>query len=79
MPAFPNLFPSGAPTTPKTNYVTPTEPVPPRSKTPAKCDPALSFDAVSTLRGEILFFKDRSGNKNLFSCLLQVCHAWQGK
>lgn len=49
----------GAPTTPKTNYVTPTEPVPPRSKTPAKCDPALSFDAVSTLRGEILFFKDR--------------------
>ncbi|KAM6172263.1 stromelysin-1-like [Erethizon dorsatum] len=29
------------------------------SGTPATCDPALSFDAVSTLRGEILFFKDR--------------------
>ncbi|XP_036283578.1 stromelysin-1-like [Pipistrellus kuhlii] len=28
-------------------------------KTPAACDPTLSFDAVSTLRGEILFFKDR--------------------
>ncbi|XP_005378044.1 PREDICTED: stromelysin-1 [Chinchilla lanigera] len=27
--------------------------------TPAPCDPALSFDAVSTLRGEVLFFKDR--------------------
>uniref|UniRef100_A0A8C0XAR6 Peptidase metallopeptidase domain-containing protein n=1 Tax=Castor canadensis TaxID=51338 RepID=A0A8C0XAR6_CASCN len=27
--------------------------------TPAKCDPALSFDAVSTLRGELLFFKGR--------------------
>ncbi|KAL4830197.1 hypothetical protein H8958_016349 [Nasalis larvatus] len=29
------------------------------SGTPAKCDPALSFDAISTLRGEYLFFKDR--------------------
>ncbi|XP_020384068.1 collagenase 3-like isoform X1 [Rhincodon typus] len=28
-------------------------------KTPEKCDPTLSFDAVSTLRGEIMFFKDR--------------------
>ncbi|XP_066216840.1 stromelysin-1-like [Saccopteryx leptura] len=37
--------------------VVPTEPVPP--ETPAMCDPTLSFDAVSTLRGEILFFKDR--------------------
>uniref|UniRef100_A0A8C8Z5T2 Matrix metallopeptidase 10 n=1 Tax=Prolemur simus TaxID=1328070 RepID=A0A8C8Z5T2_PROSS len=37
----------------------PTESVPPRPGTPAKCDPALSFDAVSTLRGEVLFFKDR--------------------
>ncbi|XP_004626203.1 stromelysin-1 [Octodon degus] len=26
---------------------------------PAPCSPALTFDAVSTLRGEILFFKDR--------------------
>ncbi|XP_004874083.2 stromelysin-1-like [Heterocephalus glaber] len=34
--------------------------VPTESGTPAACDPALSFDAVSTLRGEILFFKDRS-------------------
>lgn len=28
-------------------------------QTPAKCDPTLSLDAVTTLRGEILFFKDR--------------------
>ncbi|XP_045674095.1 stromelysin-1-like [Phyllostomus hastatus] len=37
--------------------VVPTESVPP--KTPAMCDPTLSFDAASTLRGEFLFFKDR--------------------
>ncbi|XP_031199684.1 stromelysin-2 isoform X1 [Mastomys coucha] len=37
----------------------PVLPVSPTPKTPAKCDPALSFDAVSTLRGEFLFFKDR--------------------
>ncbi|XP_074072665.1 stromelysin-1-like [Macrotis lagotis] len=28
-------------------------------ETPATCDPEMSFDAVSTLRGEMLFFKDR--------------------
>ncbi|XP_057604714.1 stromelysin-1-like [Hippopotamus amphibius kiboko] len=39
--------------------VVPTEPVPPEPGTPAACDPALSFDAISTLRGEILFFKGR--------------------
>ncbi|XP_015989474.2 stromelysin-1-like [Rousettus aegyptiacus] len=37
--------------------VVPTESVPPEM--PDMCDPTLSFDAVSTLRGEILFFKDR--------------------
>ncbi|XP_006887410.1 PREDICTED: stromelysin-1-like [Elephantulus edwardii] len=37
----------------------PTEPIPPKSKKPDMCDPELSFDAVSTLRGETLFFKDR--------------------
>ncbi|XP_030773717.1 stromelysin-2 [Rhinopithecus roxellana] len=37
----------------------PTISVPSGSGTPAKCDPALSFDAISTLRGEYLFFKDR--------------------
>ncbi|GCB62244.1 collagenase 3-like [Scyliorhinus torazame] len=31
----------------------------PHPKTPEKCDPSLSFDAVSKLRGEIMFFKDR--------------------
>ncbi|XP_036885693.1 stromelysin-2-like [Sturnira hondurensis] len=35
----------------------PTESIPP--ETPAMCDPTLSFDTVSTLRGEFLFFKDR--------------------
>ncbi|KFO25635.1 stromelysin-1 [Fukomys damarensis] len=37
----------------------PTESSQSESQTPDTCDPALSFDAVSTLRGEILFFKDR--------------------
>lgn len=35
----------------------PTEMTP--SKRPADCDPHLAFDAITTLRGEILFFKDR--------------------
>uniref|UniRef100_A0A8C3BDN3 Peptidase metallopeptidase domain-containing protein n=1 Tax=Cairina moschata TaxID=8855 RepID=A0A8C3BDN3_CAIMO len=34
----------------------PTETTP--SKRPADCDPHLAFDAITTLRGEILFFKD---------------------
>ncbi|EPY79969.1 matrix metallopeptidase 3 (stromelysin 1, progelatinase) [Camelus ferus] len=46
------------PASPK-DTVMPTESVPPEPGTPAACDPALSFDAVSTLRGEVLFFKDR--------------------
>lgn len=37
----------------------PTEPAPPRSEIPDKCDPNLTFDAITTLRGETLFFKDR--------------------
>ncbi|KAL4697376.1 hypothetical protein H8959_003074 [Pygathrix nigripes] len=37
----------------------PTISIPSGSGTPTKCDPALSFDAISTLRGEYLFFKDR--------------------
>ncbi|XP_028746815.1 stromelysin-2 [Peromyscus leucopus] len=39
--------------------VVPLSSVAPRPETPAKCDPALSFDAASTLRGELLLFKDR--------------------
>ncbi|XP_003415651.1 stromelysin-2 [Loxodonta africana] len=39
--------------------VVPTEFIPPAPETPAMCDPDLSFDAVSTLRGEMLFFKGR--------------------
>uniref|UniRef100_UPI00398E42F3 collagenase 3-like n=1 Tax=Pristiophorus japonicus TaxID=55135 RepID=UPI00398E42F3 len=31
----------------------------PHPKTPEKCDPLLSFDAVSQIRGERMFFKDR--------------------
>ncbi|EPY79972.1 hypothetical protein CB1_000877050 [Camelus ferus] len=45
------------PASPK-DTVMPTESVPPEPGTPAACDPALPFDAVSTLRGEVLFFKD---------------------
>uniref|UniRef100_A0A286XCC1 Stromelysin-1 n=2 Tax=Cavia porcellus TaxID=10141 RepID=A0A286XCC1_CAVPO len=48
--------PPASPADPKV----PTEPSHQESETPpASCDPALSFDAVSTLRGEILFFKGR--------------------
>ncbi|KAF6333578.1 matrix metallopeptidase 3 [Rhinolophus ferrumequinum] len=47
----------GPPPTSPADPVVPTESVPP--ETPDMCDPTLSFDAVSTLRGEILFFKDR--------------------
>ncbi|XP_002754396.4 stromelysin-2 [Callithrix jacchus] len=47
----------------------PTKSVPSVPGTPAKCDTALSFDAISTLRGEYLFFKDgyfwRKSNWNL--------------
>ncbi|XP_051011708.1 stromelysin-1 [Acomys russatus] len=39
--------------------VVPTEPNSPEPDTSLMCSPALSFDAVSTLRGEVLFFKDR--------------------
>ncbi|XP_045873749.1 stromelysin-2 isoform X1 [Meles meles] len=49
----------GSPPVSPDDPVAPTESVPSGPGTPAACDPALSFDAVSTLRGEILFFKDR--------------------
>ncbi|OWK18071.1 hypothetical protein Celaphus_00008838, partial [Cervus elaphus hippelaphus] len=39
---------------PSSNPVQPTGPT-----TPTACDPRLTFDAVTTLRGEILFFKDK--------------------
>ncbi|XP_003992354.3 neutrophil collagenase [Felis catus] len=39
---------------PSSNPVQPTGP-----STPTACDPRLTFDAIATLRGEILFFKDR--------------------
>ncbi|XP_012514644.1 PREDICTED: stromelysin-1-like [Propithecus coquereli] len=49
----------GPPSASLDDTLVPTESVPPAHETPAMCDPALSFDAVSTLRGEVLFFKDR--------------------
>lgn len=33
----------------------------PKPKAPEKCDPKLSFDAVTGLRGETMVFKDRYG------------------
>ncbi|XP_061058618.1 neutrophil collagenase isoform X1 [Eubalaena glacialis] len=39
---------------PSNNPVQPTGPT-----TPTACDPRLTFDAITTLRGEILFFKDK--------------------
>ncbi|KAL2806991.1 stromelysin-2 preproprotein [Daubentonia madagascariensis] len=49
----------GPPPASSDDTLVPTESVPPGPETPAMCNPALSFDAVSTLRGEVLFFKDR--------------------
>ncbi|XP_039600459.1 collagenase 3-like [Polypterus senegalus] len=37
----------------------PNNPVPDAPKTPNACDPNLSLNAVTTLRGEMIFFKDR--------------------
>lgn len=34
----------------------------PPPRTPDKCDPDLSFDAVTALQQEVLFFKDRYVN-----------------
>ncbi|XP_006887367.1 PREDICTED: neutrophil collagenase [Elephantulus edwardii] len=39
---------------PSSNPIKPTGP-----STPTACDPKLTFDAVTTLRGEIFFFKDK--------------------
>jgi hypothetical protein len=35
------------------------DPNPKHPKTPDKCDPALSLDAITSLRGEMMIFKDR--------------------
>lgn len=35
------------------------DPNPKHPKTPEKCDPELSLDAITELRGEMLVFKDR--------------------
>lgn len=37
----------------------PIEPEPTHSTTPDACDSTMVLDAVATLRGEMLFFKDR--------------------
>lgn len=37
--------------------------VKPKPDAPNKCDPSLTFDAVTELRGETIIFKDRY-NKN---------------
>nr|XP_020739073.1 neutrophil collagenase isoform X3 [Odocoileus virginianus texanus] len=42
------------PERPSSNPVQPTGPT-----TPTACDPRLTFDAITTLRGETLFFKDK--------------------
>ena len=69
----PHLFPLGPPSDSSNDPVVPTESVPPGPGTPAACDPTLSFDAISTLRGEFLFFKDRSDQKITFLYLFFWC------
>ncbi|XP_069495144.1 matrix metalloproteinase-18-like [Ambystoma mexicanum] len=55
--ASPNPIPrTPAPTKPTTTQTTPTTTTPATS--PSNCDPTLVFDAITTLRGEIIFFKD---------------------
>ncbi|XP_005998660.1 collagenase 3-like [Latimeria chalumnae] len=39
--------------------VNPVDPTPEVPNPPKPCDPTLTFDAVTTLRGELMFFKDR--------------------
>ena len=71
-----HLFPLGPPPASPDSPVEPSEPEPPAPGTLAMCDPALSFDAISTLRGEILFFKDRSDQKNyIFPSILLMYNA----
>ncbi|XP_022416252.1 stromelysin-1-like [Delphinapterus leucas] len=64
----------GPPTASRDDPVVPTESVPPEPGTPATCDPALSFDAVSTLRGETLFFKDRHFWRKSFRTFVPEFH-----
>ncbi|XP_054829865.1 stromelysin-1-like [Eublepharis macularius] len=52
----PSLHPSQDPT----EQDKPSKPIRPAQPTlPATCDPQLTFDAVTTFRGEIMFFKDK--------------------
>ncbi|XP_047609809.1 stromelysin-1-like [Phacochoerus africanus] len=64
----------GPPPASPPEHVEPTESTPPEPGTPATCDPALSFDAISTLRGEILFFKDRHFWRKSFRTLEPEFH-----
>uniref|UniRef100_A0A8C3WFR1 Stromelysin-1 n=1 Tax=Catagonus wagneri TaxID=51154 RepID=A0A8C3WFR1_9CETA len=64
----------GPPPAPPADPVEPTKSTPPKPGTPATCDPALSFDAISTLRGEILFFKDRHFWRKSFRILEPEFH-----
>lgn len=65
-----NLFPLGPPRASPDVPVVPTKPNSPEPESSLMCSPDLSFDAVSTLRGEFLFFKDRSDKRTLNPYLL---------
>lgn len=67
-----NLFPLGPPPASPDVPVVPTKPNSPEPELSLMCSPDLSFDAVSTLRGEFLFFKDRSEKRTLNPYLLLV-------
>lgn len=70
---LPQPFSAGSPSVSPDDPAVPPESVPPGPETPAACDPSLSFDAISTLRGEILFFKDRSDQNFPFPSLFFRC------
>lgn len=43
--------------------------VKPKPDAPTKCDPMLTFDAVTELRGETIIFKDRCSKNQYYTSM----------